>query len=129
MIRTVTLDSCSISETKTNKNGQAFVMANIKVGEKFASMYLDLDRDIKKVEEINTWKAGDVKELNFEQNGEYTNFNLPTVTQKLEVRVTALEEAVFNNKGASPATHIPVQTTESHETVVVEDVEPNDIPF
>ena len=118
MIRTVKLDEVSFSEPKFNKNGGQYVMCFIKVKDKSASCYLDVNRDTRRIEEMKEWVPGMEVTLNFEQKGKYTNFNLPTATQRLEQRVAALEAVVF---ATAPE---PVKEVETSE-----DVNPEDLPF
>jgi hypothetical protein len=93
-----------------NKKGEPYTMVNIEytsgtINGK-ASMYCGGKFGAKDLEVVNNWTEGQEVELVFTQNGEYTNFSIPSRADKLEEmvidmhnRLKAVEE-LLRSKGA-----------------------------
>lgn len=128
MIHEATLSKIYINKEKDgkamiSKNGRRYAMVVIENPDgKRASMYCDMERDDWKLRQAEGWKEGQKVWLDFEQDGEYLNFRIPSKNElqlmNHEQRIKALEEAV---KG--------VETFVSDVHNVSEDVDPEEMPW
>lgn len=109
MIKEVKLKSIYINEKKADgtpyidKNGNPFKMAVIEneAGHK-ASMFCGKFQ-AKDLEEIKTWKSGDVVKINLEQDGKFLNFSIPNRTDELQDKIANLELRVSRLEGKKQA--------------------------
>jgi hypothetical protein len=74
-----------------SKKGRGYDMVLLETDSGKLSMYLDKEWGAKKLEIVDGWKEGDEVTVSIEQNGEYLNFDIPTKTDLLEQRLSALE--------------------------------------
>ncbi len=98
-----------INETKQdgspliNKKGEPFKMASIEFevagNTQKASMYIGGKFGAKDLEVIEAWNIGDMVEITVKQEGQYTNFSLPSRADKVdevldghESRIKSLED-------------------------------------
>lgn len=109
MIKEVILKSIYINEKKADgtpyidKNGNPFKIAVIEneKGDK-ASMFCGKFQ-AKDLEEIKTWKSGDIVKVSLEQDGKYVNFSLPSKTDELQERITGIELRLSRLEGKTEA--------------------------
>lgn len=96
----IKLDSVFINTTNkegkpnVSKEGKRFTMVNISFEGKKASMYCDNTRDASRIQKAQSWKPGDTITVTLEQKGDFLNFNIPSGTQLLEIKVQELEKRV-----------------------------------
>jgi hypothetical protein len=106
MIKEVKLKSIYINEKKADgtpyidKNGNSYKLVVIEneAGHK-ASMFCGKFQ-AKDLEEIKTWKSGDVVKINLEQDGKFTNFSIPNRTDELQDKIANLELRVSRLEGS-----------------------------
>lgn len=79
------------STTGVAKNNRPYKMFFIETPNGKASCYCDVERNKSQIAELETWKDGDEKVLNFEKNKEYLNFSIPSRIDLLEARVEKIE--------------------------------------
>jgi len=109
MIKQIKLKAIYINDKKADgtpyvdKNGNPFKMAVIEneKGDK-ASMFCGKFQ-AKDLEEIKTWKSGDIVKVNLEQDGKYINFSLPSKTDELQERITGIELRLSRLEGKAEA--------------------------
>lgn len=97
MIEKLTLTKISFMDQRDgkqliSKTGKPYTMVFIEAadGVKY-SMYADHTMGAKKLEIAQSWKEGDVVEVNLTQNGQYLNFDIPSKQDYLETRISRLE--------------------------------------
>ena len=109
MIEKTQIDSVFINTTKADgtpyidKNGSLFKIATIKWTtakgeEKKASMMISGKYGAKDEAVVSQWKAGDNVEITLEQNGDFTNFKIPSRLDLLERRIEMLEDLLIAGK-------------------------------
>lgn len=109
MIKEVKLKSIYINEKKADgtpyidKNGNSYKLVVIEneAGHK-ASMFCGKFQ-AKDLEEIKTWKSGDVVKINLEQDGKFLNFSIPNRTDELQDKIANLELRVSRLEGKKQA--------------------------
>jgi hypothetical protein len=109
MIKNVTIKNIYINEKNKNgeplidKNGNSYKLVVIEneAGHK-ASMFCGRFQ-AKDLEEIKTWKSGDVVKVNLEQDGKFTNFSIPNRTDELQDKIANLELRVSRLEGKKQA--------------------------
>lgn len=78
------------------KTGKPYTMVVIDTDKGQMSMYCDNKFGTKDIEKMKTVKEGDTLTVYIEQNGNYTNFRLPTRTDILEARIEECERRLDN---------------------------------
>lgn len=100
-----------------DKNGKAYRKIAIKCdkyGDKWLSSFINRQDD-----DMNSWKEGDVVNVEVEENGDFLNFRVPTKLDLLESRILKLEKEMLELKG-------DVYESEGEKEAIIE---ADDLPF